>query len=338
MNTLSLIKALPKAEQHIHIVGAIRPTTLLWLYEDKEEPPFKSLADVERFFHYRDFDHFISVYGTVMESITNENQFERITYEMLEDEYNHNVHHVEASFSAADHMNLGLDYGHMIKAINRGIKRARLDFGIKCNIRIDLVRNYGPDTAREVLDRISPKRDNVVSVDIGGTEKNFPPEQFKQVFKRAKEMGLHLAAHAGEAAGPESIWKAIKHLNVERIGHGTSARKDAKLMENIIKKGITIETCPISNVRTGVIKSVKEHPIREFIRRGINVTVNSDDPTLFGTDINNEYLAIHQNLGFTVKELFKTSLNAVESAFIPTEEIEELRKVFIRKYQQIIIK
>ncbi len=338
MNTPSLIKALPKAEQHIHIVGAIRPATLLWLSEEKEESPFESLDEVERFFQYRDFDHFISVYGTVMKSITKENQLERITYEMLEDEYNCNVHHVEASFSAADHMKQGLDYSLMIKAINRGIKRARHEFGIRCNLRIDLVRNYGPEAAMEVLDWISPKRDNVVSVDIGGTEKDYPPEQFKSVYKIAKERGLHLAAHAGEAAGPESIWKAIKNLKVERIGHGTSAIKDAKLMEKIRKKEITIETCPISNVKTGIIRSIKEHPIREFIKGGINVTVNSDDPTMFRTDINNEYLALHQNLGFTIQELFKTSLNAVESAFIPTEERDELRRMFIRKYQQIIIK
>ena len=331
-----MIKALPKAEQHIHIVGAIRPATLLWLSEEKEESPFESLDDVRRFFQYRDFDHFISVYGTLMESITKENQFERITYEILEDECKYNVRHVEASFSAADHIKQGLDYNLMINAINRGINRGRLEFGIKCNIRIDLVRNYGPELAMEVLDRISPKRDNVVSVDIGGTEKDYPPEQFKPVYKRAKEMGLHLAAHAGEAAGPESIWKAINHLNVERLGHGASAIKDTKLMEKIRKKEITIETCPVSNVKTGIIKSIKEHPIREFIKRGINVTVNSDDPTMFGTDINNEYLALHQNLGFTVQELFKTSLNAVDSAFISTEEKFNLTKLFNREFRQLV--
>ncbi|MBA7627491.1 Aminodeoxyfutalosine deaminase [subsurface metagenome] len=329
MDTLELIRALPKAEQHIHIVGATRPETLLWLMEESgREAPFENLEEVERFFQYSDFDHFISVYSTVSKFIVDEGQFERITYEMLEDDARCNVRYVEASFSAPDHVKEGLDFGLMLDAINRGVRRAREDFGIECNLRIDLVRNYGPDYGMEVLDWIEEKGDNIVTVDIGGSERGFPPEPYMPVYGRAREMGLHLVAHAGEAAGPESIWGAVKQLDVERIGHGTSAIKDPELMAYIRDNGVTIETCPVSNVRTNAVPSVREHPVRAFYDGGIRVTVNSDDPSMFGTDMNNEYVQLQEQLGFTVPELFQISLNAVDSAFLPDEEKNRLREKF----------
>lgn len=329
MDTLELIRALPKAEQHIHIVGATRPETLLWLMEESgRDAPFENLEEVERFFQYSDFDHFISVYSTVSKFIVDEGQFERITYEMLEDDARCNVRYVEASFSAPDHVRQGLDYGLMLDAINRGVRRAREDFAIECNLRIDLVRNYGPDYGMEVLDWIEEKGDNIVAVDIGGSERGFPPEPYKPVYSRAREMGLHLVAHAGEAAGPESIWGAVKHLDVERIGHGTAAIKDPDLMTHLRDNGVTVETCPVSNVRTNAVPSVREHPVRAFYDMGIRVTVNSDDPSMFGTDMNNEYVQLHEQLGFTVPDLFQISLNAVDSAFLPEEEKMKLREKF----------
>ncbi|MBC8497528.1 adenosine deaminase, partial [Candidatus Bathyarchaeota archaeon] len=262
MDTLELIRALPKAEQHIHIVGATRPETLLWLMEESgRDAPFENLEEVERFFQYSDFDHFISVYSMVSKFIVDEGQFERVTYEMLEDDARCNVRYVEASFSAPDHVRQGLDYGLMVDAINRGVRRAREDFGIECDLRIDLVRNYGPDYGMEVLNWIEEKGDNVVAVDIGGSERGFPPEPYEPVYNRAREMGLHLVAHAGEAAGPESIWGAVEKLGVERIGHGTSAVKDPDLMAYLRDNGVTVETCPMSNVRTNAVPSVREHPV-----------------------------------------------------------------------------
>jgi len=336
MDVDGLIRALPKVEQHIHIVGSIRPETLLWLAEEGElEKPFKTLKDARRFFKYRDFPHFITIYTTVLDCITKEDQFERITYEMLENDARCNVRYVEASFSAFDHAKKGLDYGLMIDAINRGVYRAHCDFGMECNLRIDLVRNYGPDVGMEVLDLIEQKGDNIVSVDIGGSEEMFPPKPYAPVYHRAKEMGLHLVAHAGEAAGPESIWEAVKYLNVERIGHGVAASRDPELMNFLLKRGITIEMCPISNLRTRVVSSLKRHPIRTFLERGLMVTVSTDDPSMFNTDMNNEYLQLHRNLNFTIPELFKLSLNAIDSSFLPERRRINMRESFAKEYQRM---
>lgn len=337
MDIEGLIRALPKVEQHVHIVGSTRPETLLWLAEEGGiEKPYKTLEDARRFFQYRDFPHFISVYSTVVDCITSEDQFDRITYEMLECDACCNVRYVEASFSAPDHVQKGLDYSLMLDAINRGVRRAHGDFGIECNLRVDLVRNYGPDVGMEVLDWIEGKGDNIVSVDIGGSEERFPPKPFAPVYRRAREMGLHLVAHAGEAAGPESIWEAVRYLDVEHIGHGVAASSDLKLTEYLLERGVTIETCPISNVRTGVVSSLESHPIRTFLERGLEVTVSTDDPSMFGTDMNNEYLQLHRMLNFTLPELFRLSLNAVDSSFLPEERRINMRESFTKEYQRLL--
>jgi adenosine deaminase len=255
---------------------------------------------------------------------------------MLENDARCNVRYVEASFSPYDHIyRAGLDYDLMLDAINRGKHRARSDFGIECNIRIDLVRNYGPAVGMEILDLVEQKTDNVVSIDLGGSEERFPPKPYASVYARAKKMGLHLVAHAGEAAGPESIWDAVKYLNVERIGHGVAASCDPELMNYLKERNITIETCPVSNLRTGVVSSLKRHPIRTFMEKGLKATVNSDDPSMFNTNMNNEYSQLHQHLNFTIPELFQLSLNAVDSSFLPEKRKTSMRESFIKEFEHL---
>ncbi len=333
MEVERIIRALPKIEQHVHIVGSTRPETLLWLVKEGDlDVPFQTVDDVRRFLRYRDFPHFISVYCTVVQWITDEKQFERLTYEMLESDALCNVRYVEASFSAPDHVRRGLDYGLMLDAINRGVRRARNDFGIECNLRVDVVRNYGAEAGMKVLDLIESKKDNVIAIDLGGSEEQFPPKPFAPVFQRAKEMGLHLVAHAGEASGAEGVWDAVKYLSVERIGHGLAASTDSELMKHLRKHGIGIEACPTSNVRTGVIPSIEKHPIRTFVQQGLRVSVNSDDPSMFETDMNNEYLQLHRKLNFTVHELFGLSLNAIDSSFVSGDKKTKMRESFMEEY------
>jgi adenosine deaminase len=338
MDAVETIRALPKAEQHIHIVGSIRPETLLWLVQEENiKSQFNTIEEIRKFFTYKDFPHFTRVYSLVADSIVEESQFQRITYEMLEDEARNNVRYVEASFSAPDHVRRGLEYSKLLDSVNKGIRQARKDFGIQCNIRMDIVRNYGPEWGMCALDWVESKNDNIVSIDLGGSEERFPAKPYAQVYARAKKMGLHLVAHAGEAAGPESIWDAIRHLKVEHIGHGVAAIEDPALIKTIKDRGITIETCPISNVRTNVVRRIRDHPIRYFFDSDLSVTVNSDDPSMFGTDLNNEFLQLHKKLGFTIKELFRLSLNSVKSSFLPDKEKNSLICCFMEEFEKLIL-
>ncbi|MBY8996084.1 MAG: adenosine deaminase [Candidatus Thorarchaeota archaeon] len=337
MNTLEAIRALPKVELHVHTLGSIQPSTLLSIIkEDGKDTPYKTVEDIVKRFQYTDFTHFIEVYMEIVGYISDESHFEHITFDMLEKCSECNTRYVEASFSPRDHIQHNLDFAKMIDSINKGIDRARESFGIETNIRIDLVRSSTQDETMEVLDHIAKNPYNIVSVDIGGNETRFPPAPFAEAFERAREMGLHLVAHAGEAAGPQSIWDAIEILKVERIGHGVSAREDPRLIALLKENRIGIEMNPISNVRTGVVKSIQDHPIREFYDKGLLVTVNSDDPSLFHTDLNNEYLQIHEHLGFSVPELFQLSMNGIETAFIAEGMKKELRTSFSSEYDQIM--
>jgi len=336
-NIRTLIPELPKVEQHIHIVGSIRPSTLLWLLSDSniEQGDLWNLEKVQELFQYRDFSHFIECYSIVTHSIRKEGQFERIVYEMLEDEAKQNVKYVEASFSAPDHIRLGLDYAGTLKAINRGVDKAHLDFGVECSLKIDLVRDYGPEAALKQLDLISTCRERVVAIDIGGREYSVPARNFERVYRRAAEMGLHLTAHAGEVCGPQSIWEAVDILGAERIGHGVSAREDATLLEHLKRRNVTIETCPVSNLKTKVVNDIREHPIRMFFEKGLKVTVNSDDPKMFETNMNNEYRMLHNELGFTLQNLHHLSLNGIDSSFLSNGEKERLKETFRNEFERL---
>jgi adenosine deaminase len=337
MKTIDAIKALPKVELHVHTLGSLQPQTLLNIIrEDGLDTPYDTVDDINKRLQYTDFLHFIDVYMEIVGYITEEKHFEHITYDMLEKCSECNTKYVEASFSPRDHLQYGLDFSKMVNAINRGIERARQSFGIEADIRIDLVRTSTHDEAMEVLDMIERRPDNIVSVDIGGKEAQFPPKPFAEAYARAKSMGLHLVAHAGEAAGPQSIWDAINYLKIERIGHGVTAREDSMLMEYIKESRIGIEMNPVSNVRTGVVKAIKDHPIREFYDNGLLVTVSSDDPSLFHTDMNNEFIQVHKHLGFTIPELFQISLNSIETAFIDETTKDEMRRSFTDEYSQIM--
>ena len=337
MNIREALAAVPKVELHIHLLGTIKPSTLLEFIDEAEiDTPYKSEADLSQLFQYRDFGRFISVYGEVVTYITREKQFERLAYEMLQDLAAHNVRYAEISFSAPDHMRRDLEFNTMLDAICRGIRRANRSTGIEADVRIDLVRNYGPESALEVLDCIRDRLDSIVSIDIGGSEHKFPAKPFAPVYEEARRMGLHLVAHAGEAEGPESIWDAIQFLGVERIGHGVSAINDVKLMDHIKENEIAIESCPVSNVRTGVVASIEEHPIREFYERGLLVTVSSDDPAFFDTDISFEYIQLHDHLGFSLSDLYSIIKNGVRSAFISDSKRDALLDELDETYNRIV--
>ncbi len=336
MDLVDAIKALPKVEHHVHLLGAIRPSTLMRaITETGIDSPYESINDVERAFEFKNFAHFISVYKQTIDLITEEKYFEPMAYELLEKSKECNVKYVEMSFSAPDHTRAGLDFELMMKAIERGVRRGQSDFGVKADIRIDIVRSYGLKSAMESLDLIESRPDGIVSIDIGGSEKEYPPEPYAVAYDRAREMGLHTVAHAGEAAGPHSIWGAVKHLGVERIGHGVTAIHDETLLEHLKEKGVTIESCPVSNVRTKVVDSLRNHPIRTFYDRGLSLTVNSDDPTFFETDMNNEFLQLNEVLGFTLHELFQISLNSIDVSFVDEETKQRMKDEYGKEYSRI---
>jgi adenosine deaminase len=182
------------------------------------------------------------------------------------------------------------------------------------------VRDLGAENAATVLSELSEVQSlGVVGIGIGGSEHLYPPEIFREVYSTAREMGFHTTAHAGEAAGADSIWGAIRTLEVERIGHGTRALEDGPLLEYLAESRLPIEMCPLSNVATRVVESIEQHPVRDYFDRGLMVTINTDDPVMFDNSMVQEFQALETNFGFTPDEIRVLILNGIEASFLPPE-------------------
>jgi adenosine deaminase len=196
---------------------------------------------------------------------------------------------------------------------------------VQVNLVADLVRNFGPEQGLRWLREIDEvKHRGVVGIGIGGSEPQFPPEPYEAVYREARERGFKTSAHAGEAAGPESVWGAVRALQVDRIGHGTRAVEDPALVALLVERRIPLEMCPISNVRTGVVPSLAAHPIRALFDAGALVTVSTDDPKMFHTSLEDEYEALATDLGFTWAEIEALNANAVAAAWCADDEKSRL--------------
>ena len=193
----------------------------------------------------------------------------------------------------------------------------------------DLVRNYGPEKGAEILSELGEVRGlGVIGIGIGGAEQGFPPELFESVYRDARELGFRTSAHAGEAAGAESIWGAIRSLRVDRIGHGTRAEEDDALLDHLAEAQIPLEMCPLSNVRTGVVESLESHPIRRYLERGIRISVNTDDPKMFGNSLAEEFRLLNERLGFSHDEIRSLVESAIHASWLSDVEKRELADSF----------
>jgi adenosine deaminase len=328
---------IPKVELHLHLEGAIPLNTLLgFIRRAGTEPGIRTVADVRQKLAYADFAHFIDVWVWKNSFITDEKDFDEIAYEVLRDLSAQNVAYVEAFYSPGDYRRRGLSVRGITESLLAGVARARGDFGIRAGLIVDLIRDHGPEVAARRLDEVAPYLGRgVIGVGLGGSEALFPAGPFAEVFREAKSRGFRLVAHAGEAAGPESIWACIDKLGAERIGHGVRAVEDAALLETLRERGIPLEVCVTSNVMTGVVPSVAAHPIRSLIERGVMVTVNSDDPTMFHTTLSDEYAVLVRDLGFTQEALKTLSANGVDASFLPEAEKAGLRATFEEEWRAL---
>ena len=276
----SFILSLPKAELHLHLEGSIEPSTLLEL-RHRHGMEGATLAEVEQLYGFPDFSGFLSAFKDVTGHLRTPEDYELITYRLMERLKAQNILHAEVIVSVGVCLWRKQDFAAIFEGLERGRQRGERDFGISLLWIFDAVRQFGAEKAQPVLDLAIQFRDrNVIAFGIGGDERAGPPEWFSDVYARAAEHGLHLTAHAGESAGPESIWGAL-NLRAERIGHGLTAEKDPDLMQELAERQVPIEICVTSNLRTGVCPELAQHPVRRFFDQGLMLTLNSDDPAMF---------------------------------------------------------
>jgi adenosine deaminase len=324
----AMFKHLPKIELHLHLEGAI-PIQALWKLADKygESSKIGSIKKLEQQFRFVDFSHFRDTFIWVSRLLREYEDFTFIAGKVAKDLAAQNIRYVEAFYSLGVIERQGLEVQKVTEAIRKGLD-AHSD-EIIINLVPDLARDYGPQQGMIWLNEIKELKDlGVIGIGIGGTEKHHPPEPYAQVFERARNFGFRTSAHAGETVGPKSIWGAINALKVDRIGHGIRAIEDANLVDYLYKKQIPIEVCPTSNLRLGIVTDVQHHPIKPFFDRGLMVTVNSDDPTLFNSSLEEEYRLLYTELGFTLSDIKKLIRNGIQSAWCSNTTKETLQRYF----------
>jgi len=317
------IRSLPKAELHLHLEGSVTPATLVELRQRHGKA--STLAQAEALYQYQDFFGFLMAFKTLTEDLQTAGDYELITYRLMEQLKAENVLHAEVYVSVGICQWRKQDFHAIFEGLERGRERGERDFGVSLLWIFDAVRQFGPEAAREVFRLAARFRDrNVAGVGIGGDERKAAPELFREAYAYAAEQGLRLTAHAGEYAGPESVWGAL-NLGAERIGHGLTACQDPELIEELATRQVPVEICLSSNLRTGCCGSLSDHPVRQYFDHGLMLTLNTDDPAMFSTSLTGEYELAQSEFGFTDEHLRELARNSFEASFLaPDKKIEFL--------------
>ncbi|PZG23068.1 adenosine deaminase [Micromonospora craterilacus] len=315
----TFIAGLPKVELHVHHVGSASPRIVAELaarHEGRSPVPAdpQLLAD---YFAFRDFAHFIEVYLSVVDLIRDQEDVWILTHEVARELARQQVRYAELTVTPYSHVKRGIPAPAFCEAIEDARKRAAADFGIELRWCFDIPGEAGLPAAEETL-RISldERPDGLVSFGLGGPEIGVPRPQFKPYFDQARAAGLRSVPHAGETTGPQTVWDALRELGAERIGHGISAAEDPQLLAYLAERQIGMEVCPTSNVRTRAVARIEEHPLARLIEAGLLVTINSDDPPMFGTTLNDEYAVAAQLLDAGPAQLAELARNAVTASFL----------------------
>lgn len=314
----TFIQSLPKAELHLHLEGSVTPETLVELH--RRHGKESTLAEAEALYQYKDFLGFLMAFKTLTDNLQTPEDYELITYELMRQLKSQNVLHAEVYVSVGVCLWRELDFSAIFEGLERGRDRGTKDFGISLLWIFDAVRQFGAEPAQKVFELAAKYRErNVIGIGIGGDEVKAPPELFREQYAFAKGHGLRLTCHAGESAGPESIWGAL-NLGAERIGHGLTAYQDAELIEELAQRQVPIEICLTSNLRTSCCAAISEHPILRYFDHGLMLTLNTDDPAMFGTSLNREFELAQREFNFTDEHLRELARNSVEASFLGPEE------------------
>ena len=330
-----LLRALPKAELHLHLEGSVDPPTLSELSRrhptplPTTNPRYQGLEASARVFTddearalyaYEDFTGFLRAFKAVTERLREPEDYDLVTYRLMKKLHAEGVIHAEVYISAGVVQWRGQEFGPLFEGAERGRQRGEREFGVSLYWIFDAVRHFGVDDARRVVDEaIRLKDHNVVGIGIGGDERRAGPEQFREVYAYAASHGLRLTVHAGETVGPESIWGALRELHADRIGHGLHAIEDPELVRYLAEKQVPVEICITSNVVTGCCTALAEHPVRKLFDAGVRVILNTDDPDMFHATLTNEYRIARDVFGFSDDELVRLARNSFEASFLPPD-------------------
>ena len=319
------IRRLPKAELHLHLEGTILPATLVELSARRDAHPI-TLAEAQALYQFNDFTGFIECFKAVTRRLKEPEDYELAAWRMMQHLAGQGIVHAEVYISVGViYMWRNFDpacFEPIFAGLERARERAARELGLSLYWIFDAVRHFTVEEARRVFLKAAEMRaqfPSVIGIGLGGDERRTGSEPFRSLYDDARAAGLRLTNHAGETTGPEAIWEALS-IGSERIGHALSAIHDATLLQELKLRSIPLELNPTSNVRTGVCPSFAGHPLRQYFDRGLLITLNSDDPAFFGSDLAGEFLLAHTQHAFTQQEIRQLAANSIRASFLPESE------------------
>ena len=321
----SFIRHLPKAELHLHLEGTILPATLVELSARNDQFPL-SLHEAELLYRFTDFGEFMESFKAVTRRIKQPEDYELIAWRMMQQLHEQGIVHAEVFISVGViYMWRNFDplcFEPIFAALERARERAARELNLSLYWIFDAVRHFTVEEAERVFRKAAEMRrdyPSIIGIGLGGDERRTGSEPFRDLYAQARAAGLRLTNHAGETTGPEAIWEALS-IGSERIGHAVSAINDIELVRELEARWIPLELNVTSNIRTGVCPTFAAHPLRKYFDAGLLVTLNSDDPAFFGSDLANEFLLAHTEQGFTPDELRQLAANSIYASFLPEGE------------------
>ena len=295
-------KPFPKIELHVHLEGTVRPATLLQIARRNHYPlPADTVEGLEALYEFRDFVHFIEVWVLTTNALQTEADFRQVVVDYAAEAASHGAVYVEGIFSPAERVRRGLSWDEVYSGFRDGAREAKELHGVEVALTPDIPRGFTLEEARETV-RYAVKY-GLAGVGLGGLEAQFPPEPYADVFREARAEGLASVPHAGEVVGPASVWGALEALEADRVRHGIRAVEDPALVRELAAREIVLDVCPISNLRTGAVASLEEHPLPKLVEAGVLCSISTDDPAMFDTDLTRDYEAA-QRLGLDARAAF----------------------------------
>jgi len=319
--TEGLIKRLPKCELHIHIEGSLEPELMLALARRNGiQLRYPSVEALRQAYRFRNLQDFLDIYYQGMAVLVTEQDFYDLASAYLERAHADGVRHVEMFFDPQGHTSRGVAFATVVDGLSRAIADARSQLGIGAGLIMCFLRHLDEADAERTLDAALACKDRIVGVGLDSSETGNPPSKFARVFRRAREAGFFLTAHAGEEGPAGYVWEALDDLGVARIDHGNRSLDDPALVARLARERTPLTVCPLSNLRLRVVDDLAHHPLRRMLDKGLVASVNSDDPAYFGGYINQNYLAVSEALGLGRDEIVAIVRNGIEASLMPAAE------------------
>ncbi|PRY68555.1 adenosine deaminase [Glaciihabitans tibetensis] len=310
-------RSLPKAELHLHIEGTLEPEMVFALAEKNGIAlPWSSVEELRGLYSFTDLQSFLDLYYAGMAVLQTEDDFAELAGAYLRRAAEQGVRHAELFFDPQAHTTRGIAIDTVIDGLLRALATARSENGITGGLILCFLRDQPVADAMATLESVAARSADLLGVGLDSAEVGYPPSLFEAVFSRARELGLHVVAHAGEEGPPEYVWEALDLLKVERIDHGVRSLEDPLLVERLRRDRIPLTVCPLSNVRLGGVASLDDHALPAMLEAGLVVTVNSDDPAYFGGYIDDNYSAVARALDLDAEQLRAVAAFSVEASFL----------------------